>query len=238
MKLRHLLLERKAITNLDSLLKSRDITLPAKVYNQSCGFSRSHVWIWELDRKEGWAPKNWCFRTVLLEKALESPLDSREIQVNPKGNKPWIFIGRTDAEAEAPILWPPDAKSWLLGKDPDAGIDWGQEEKGVTEDEMVYGHSKSGLCLWEPWDFARLQCLQAEKLSDFLREIWNLQAMRRETGFILGKAETAHWGQNLNKWWIVVLGIYRMKLDTQVGIRLFGRQIYCTNLELNWAEGR
>ena len=88
--------------------------------------------------KEGWVPKNWCFQTVVLEKTLESPLDCKEIQiVNSKGNQPWIFIRRTDAEVEAPILWPPDAKSWLIGKDPDAGKDWGHEEKRATEDEMV-----------------------------------------------------------------------------------------------------
>ena len=108
-------------------------------YSQSYGFSNSHVQMWELDHEEGWALKNWCFRIgVLEEKTLESPLDSKEIKlVNPKGNQPWIFIGRTDAEVEAPILWPPDAKNWLLRKDPDAGKGWGQEEKGTTEDEMV-----------------------------------------------------------------------------------------------------
>ena len=100
--------------------------------------SSSHVWMWELDCKESWVPKNWCFWTVMLEKTLESSLDSKEIQpVHPKGDQSWVFIGRTDAEAETPILWPPHAKSWLLGKDPDAGRDWGQEEKGTTEDEMV-----------------------------------------------------------------------------------------------------
>ena len=105
--------------------------------SQSCGFSSSHVWMWELDYKETWAPKYWCFWAVVLEKTLESPLDCKEIQpVNPKGNQSWIFIGRTDAEAEAPILWPPDAKSWLIGKDPDAGKDWQWEEKGMTEDEI------------------------------------------------------------------------------------------------------
>ena len=89
---------------------------------QSYGFASSHVWMWELDYKESWALKNWCFWTMVLEKALESPLDCKEIKsVNPKGNQSWTFIGRTDAEAEAPILWPPDAKNWLLGKDPDAG---------------------------------------------------------------------------------------------------------------------
>ena len=107
-------------------------------YSQSYGFPSSHVRMWELDHKEGWVPKNWCFRTVLLEKTLVSPLDSKEIKsIHPKGNQPWIFIGRTDAESEVPILWPPDEKSQLTGKDPDAGKDWGPEEKAATEDEMV-----------------------------------------------------------------------------------------------------
>ena len=107
-------------------------------FSQSCGFSSSHVWMWELNHKEGWAPKNWCFSIVVLENTLESHLDSKEIKpVNSKGNQPWIFIGRTDAEAELPILWPHDIKSWLIGKDPDAGKDRGQDEKGATKDEMV-----------------------------------------------------------------------------------------------------
>ena len=94
--------------------------------------------MWELDHKEGWAPKNWCFQTVVLEKTLESPLDYKEIKlVNPKRKQPWIFIGKTDAKAEAPILWPPDLKSLLLGKDPNAGKDWRQKETGAAEDEMV-----------------------------------------------------------------------------------------------------
>ena len=106
--------------------------------SQSYGFSGSRVWIWELDHKEVWALKNWCFQTVVLEKTLESSLDSKEVKpVHPKGNHPWIFTGRTDAKAEASILWPPDEKSQLIEKDPDAGKDWGQEEKGATEDEMV-----------------------------------------------------------------------------------------------------
>ena len=99
--------------------------------------------MWELEHKEGWGPKNWCFWTVVLEKTLESPLDCKEIQpVHPKGNQSWVFIGRTDAEAEAPIFWPPDAKSWLIGKDPDAGKDWRQEEKGTIEDEVVGWHHR------------------------------------------------------------------------------------------------
>ena len=94
--------------------------------------------MWELDHKEGWAPKNWCFQTVVLEKTLESPLDYKEIKlVNPKRKQPWIFIGKTDAKAEAPILWPPHLKSLLLGKDPNAGKDWREKEKGAAEDEMV-----------------------------------------------------------------------------------------------------
>ena len=97
--------------------------------------------MWKLDYKESWVPKNWCFWTVVLEKTLKSPLDCKEIQpVHPKGNQPWIFIGRTNAKAETLILWPPDAKNWLTGKDPDAGKDWRQEEKGTTEDEMVVWH--------------------------------------------------------------------------------------------------
>ena len=108
---------------------------------QGCGFSSSHLWMWELDYKESWAPKNWCFWTVVLEKTLESPLDCKEIQpVHPKGNQSWVFIGRTDAEAETPILWPPDAKSWLIWKDPDAGKDWRRDEKGMTQGEMVGWH--------------------------------------------------------------------------------------------------
>ena len=109
--------------------------------SQNYGFSCGHVWMWELDCEEGWAPKNWCFWAAVLEKTLEGPLDCQEIQpIHPKGNQSWIFIGRTGAEAEAPILWPPDAKSWLTGKDSDAGRDWGQEEKGTTKDEMAGWH--------------------------------------------------------------------------------------------------
>ena len=109
--------------------------------SQGYGFSSGHVWMWDLDYKESWVLKDWCFWTVMLEKTLESPLDWKEIQpVHPKGNQSRIFIGRTDAEAETPILWPPDAKNWLIGKDPDVGKDWRWEEKGMTEDEMVGWH--------------------------------------------------------------------------------------------------
>ena len=106
--------------------------------SQSYGFSSSHVWMWELDHKESWAPKKWCFQTVVLEKTLESHLDCKEIwPVHPKGNQSWIFIGRTDAKAETAILWPPDVKNGLTGKDLDAGKDWRREEKGTTENEMA-----------------------------------------------------------------------------------------------------
>jgi len=109
--------------------------------SQGYGFSSGHVRMWELDYEESWVPKNWCFWIVVLEKTLESPLDCKEIQpVHPKGIQSWIFIGRTDAEAETPILWPPDGKNWLIRKDPDVGKDWGQEEKGMTEDEMSGWH--------------------------------------------------------------------------------------------------
>ena len=111
--------------------------------SQGYGFSSSYVWIWEMDYKESWVPKNWCFWTVVLEKTLESPLTCREIQsVHPKGDQSWVFIGRTDAEAEAPILWSPDGKNWLAGKDPDAGRDRRQGEKGKTEDETVEWHHR------------------------------------------------------------------------------------------------
>ena len=137
---KHLLFGRKAMTNLDSILKSRNITLT--ISSQSYGFSSSHVWMWELDYKESWVLKNWCFWTVVLEKTLESLLDFKEIQpVHPKGNQSWIVIGRTDVEAETPKLWPPNAKSWLIWKDLDAGKDWGQE-KGVTHGEMVRWHHR------------------------------------------------------------------------------------------------
>ena len=129
--------------------------------------------MWELDHKKGWGQKNWCFLVMVLEKTLKSPLDNKEIKpVNPKGNQPWRFSGRTDAEAEVPILWPPDAKSWLIGKDLDAGKDWGQEEKGTTEDSMVgwhhqlnghgfgwtlgVGDGKGGLVCCSSWDHKEL----------------------------------------------------------------------------------
>ena len=109
--------------------------------SQGYGFSSGRVWMWELDCEEGWVPKNWCFWTEVLEKTLESPLDCKEIQpVHSEGDQPWDFFGRKDAKAETPVLWPPHAKSWLIGKDSEAGRDWGQEEKGTTKDEMAGWH--------------------------------------------------------------------------------------------------
>ena len=129
------------LNNSTCYLLGRKVVANKGLSSQSYGFSSGHVWMWELDYKESWALRNWYFWTVVLEKTLEGPLDCKEIQpVHPKGDQSWMFIGRTDAEAETPILQPPHAKSWLIGKDPDAGKDWGQEEKGMTEDEMVGWH--------------------------------------------------------------------------------------------------
>ena len=135
-EIQNLFFGRNPMTNLGSILKSFANKDP---YSQSCGFSSSHVWMWELDHKEDWALKNWCFWTVVLEKTHESPLDSKEIKpVDPRWNQPWILIGRT--HAEAPILWPLDVKNWFIGKDPEARKGWRQEEKRTTQDEMVRWH--------------------------------------------------------------------------------------------------
>ena len=116
--------------------------------SQGYGFSSSHVWMWELDHKESWAPKSWCFWTVVL-KTLESPLDCKEIQpVHPKGNQSWIFLGMTDAQAETPVLWPPNVKNWLIGKNPDAGKDWWQEEKGTTGWDGWMASPTRGTWVW------------------------------------------------------------------------------------------
>ena len=186
---RLLLLERQVMTNLNSILKSRDITLPTKVcIVKALVFSSSRVWMWELDYKENWAPKNWCFWTVLLEKTLESPLDCKEIQpVHPIGDQSWVFTGRTDVEAETPILWPPDANCWLIWKDPDAGKDWGQEEKGMREDEMVgwnhwlnghgfgwtpgVGDGQGGLACCGPWGHTELDMTEQLNWSWYLK-LW------------------------------------------------------------------
>ena len=128
---RRLLLGRKVTTNLDSIFKSRDYFANKCPSSQGYGFSSGHVWMWKLDCEESWAPKNWCFWTVVLEKTLESPLDCKEIQpVHPEGDPSWLFFGRTDAKAETAILWQPHVKSWLIGKDSDAGRDWGMRKRG------------------------------------------------------------------------------------------------------------
>ena len=126
--------------------KQRHYFSNKRLSSQSFGFSSSHVWMWELDYKKSWGPKNWCFWTVVLKKTLQSSLDCKDIQpAHPKGNQSWIFIGSTDSEAEIPIVWPPDTKNWLTRKDPDAGKDWRWAEKGMTEDEMVGWHH------WRTW---------------------------------------------------------------------------------------
>ena len=156
--------------------------------SQSNGFSSSHVWMWELDYKESWVPKNWCFWTVLLEKTLESPLDYKEIQpVHSEGDQPWVFTGRTDIEAETPILWAPDVKSWLICKDPDGGKDWGQEEKGTTEDEMVGWHHRL-----DRHEFSKLQ----ELVKD--REAWRaaVHGVAKSWTWLSDWTELNWWGRN------------------------------------------
>ena len=139
------------MTNLDRILKSRDITLSTKVHLVQAMVFLVVMYGCESWTKERWVPKNWYFWTVVLEKTLECPLDCKKIQpVHPKGDQSWVFIGRTDVENETPILWPPDVKSWLLWKDPDAGKDWGWEEKGMTEDEMAGWHHRWDGFGWTP----------------------------------------------------------------------------------------
>ena len=140
---RRLLLGRKVMTNLDSIFKSRDMTLPTKFRLVKAMVFPVVMYGCESWTEESQVLKNWCFWTVVLEKTLESPLDCKEMQpVHSKGDQSWVFIGRSDAEAETPVLWPPHSKSWLIGKDPDPGRDWGQEEKGMTKDEMAGWHHR------------------------------------------------------------------------------------------------
>ena len=151
---RCLLLGRKAMTNLNRLLKGRGITAHKGLYSQSCGFSSSYVWMWELDHKEGWAPKNWCFWTMCWRTTFESPLNSKEIKpVNSNRNQPWVFIGRTDAKATAPILWPPDAKCCVIGKDPGAEKDWERriwrQQRLRCLDDIADSMGMSSSMFWE-----------------------------------------------------------------------------------------
>ena len=161
---RCLLLGWKLMSYLDSLLKSRDVSLPTKVHLVKAMVFPVVMYGCELDCEESWELKNWCYWTVVLEKTLESPLDCKEIQpVSPKGNQSWIFIGRTGAKGDTPILWPPDVKSWLIWKDPDDGKNWRQEEKGTTEGDMIqltghefkwtpgFGDEQESLACCSPW---------------------------------------------------------------------------------------
>ena len=189
---RLLLLGRKAMSSLDSILKSRDITLPTNVRLVKAMVFPVFMYgckSWTI--KESWVLKNWCFWIVVLEKTPESPLDCKEVQpVLPKGNRSWVFIGRTDVEAETPILWPPDGKNWLIEKDPDVRKDWRQEEKGTTEDEVVGWHHRldghefesalgvndgtGGLTCCSPWGrkgldmTEQLNCTESRKINKIL----------------------------------------------------------------------
>ena len=183
----------KFFLDLQHIKKQRHYFANKDPSSQGYGFSSAHVWMWELDCEESWVPKNWCFWTVVLEKTLESPLDCKEIQpVHPKGDQSWVFIGRTDAEAETPILWPPHVMSWLIGKAPDAGRDWQQEEKGMTEDEiagwhhwldghefgktLVIGDGQGGLTCCNSWGCKELDTTERLNWTDgsFLIFQWTL----------------------------------------------------------------
>ena len=178
------------------IIKQRHQFADKGLYSQSNGFSSGHVWMWELDHKQGWEPKNWCFWTVVSEKTPESPLNCKDIQVHPKGDQSWVFIGRTDAEAETPILCPPDANSLLIWKDPNAAKDWGQEEKGTTEDEMVGWHHRLnghefGWTLGTGDRQGGLACCSSwgQKESDKTEQL-NWTEKRNYTNELIYKAET------------------------------------------------
>ena len=191
-------LEENTMTNVESILKNRDIFADKSPSSQSYDFPSSHVWMRELDYKESWAQKNWCFWTVVLEKTLECPLDCKEIQpVHPKGDQSWVFIGRTDVEAETPIVWPPNVKSWLNGTDPDAGTDWGQEEKGTQRMRWLDGITDS-----MHMSFGKLRELVIE------REAWRAAAY----GITKSRTRLSDWTE-LNWCW------ERLKAGGEVGDR-------------------
>ena len=182
--------------------------------SQGYDFSSGHVWVWELGCEESWVPKNWCFWIVVLEKTLESPLDCKEIQpIHPKGDQSWVYIGRTDAEAETPILWPPDMKSWLTGKGPDAGRDWGQEEKGTTEDELAgwhhrldarefgwtpgVGNGQGSLACYDSWG-----CKESDTTEWLNWTELNIYCHRQDNKEVWIKIKRIHWKPcNLNLNW-------------------------------------
>ena len=187
---RCLLPGRKAMTNLDSTKKQRYCITKKCPSCQSYYFSSSYVWMWESDYKESWAPKNWCFWTVVLDKTLENPLDCKKIQLaHSKGNQSWIFIGRTDAETETLILWPPDAKNWLIGKDLDAGKVWRPEEKGTMTMRWLDGITNLiDMSLSKPWVLVmdrKARCAAAHEITKsctWLRE-WAELNMFEHNGF-------------------------------------------------------
>ena len=202
-----------------SVKKQRHYFADKGLPSQSYGFSSSHVWMWELDHKESWVLKNWCFWTVVLEKTLESPLDCKEIKpVNPKGNQSWILIGRTESEAQAPILWWPDVKNWLIGKDPDAGKDWKQEDKWMTEDEVVGWHHRldghefwaSFNCWWWTGKPGVLQSMGSQRLGcDWATEPnWMMVQVSIHLMFLF--TPNSYIETICRLWWYLVVGLWEL----------------------------
>ena len=234
------------MTNLDSILKKqRDYFANKGPFSQGYGFSSGHVWMWELDCEESWVPKNWYFWTVMLEKTLESPLDCKEIQpVHPKGNQSWVFNGRPDAEA--PILWPADAKNWLNGKDPDVGQDWRQEEKGTPEDEMVgwhhqlngheleqapgVGDGQGSLACCSPWDRKESDTTEWLNWTD-KQSISPLQTIKQKEYASHSKFSHRHNTFNPTHLSNIFINFYQLILCTSKQVRPQNQQ-----LEINWGQ--